>query len=153
MNILIDRKYKKSTYTIGNLYIDGKWFCNTMEDTDRGLDDSMNVSIINSIKQSSITAIPTGTYELTLNVVSPKYSKRAFYKTLCDGKVPRLLNVKGFEGILIHCGNTAEDSSGCILVGLNKVKGKVVESQDTFTRLYKLLKDASMKEPLTVTIK
>lgn len=153
MNILIDRKYKKSTYTIGNLYIDGKWFCNTMEDVDRGLDDSMNVSIINSIKQSSITAIPTGTYELTLNVASPKYSKRAFYKTLCDGKVPRLLNVKGFEGILIHCGNTAEDSSGCILVGLNKVKGKVVESQDTFTRLYKILKDASMKEPLTVTIK
>lgn len=153
MNILIDRKYKKDSYTIGNLYIDGVWFCNTMEDTDRGLTVSMDLNTIKSIKIPNNTAIPTGTYAVTLDVVSPKYSKRSFYKKLCNGKVPRLLDVKGFDGILIHCGNTHKDTSGCILVGINKVKGKVVESQDTFTRLYKILKDASMKEPLTVTIK
>lgn len=130
---------------MSNLYIDGKWFCNCLEDADRGLDNSMSEDMIRTIKKPSITAIPRGTYEITLDVVSPKYSKVQFYKDVCNGKVPRLKNVKGFDGILIHAGNTDKDSSGCLLVGQNKVKGQVVNSKETFKQLYKLLQDGKSK--------
>ena len=154
MEILIDRKWKKHSYTISNLYIDGKWFCNCLEDADRGLDNSMSEDMIRTLKKPSITAIPRGTYEITLDVVSPKYSKIQFYKDICNGKVPRLKNVKGFDGILIHAGNTDKDSSGCLLVGQNKVKGQVVNSKETFKQLYKLLQDGKSRgEKITVKIK
>ena len=145
MELLIDRKWKKQSYTISNLYINGEWFCNCLEDADRGLDNSMSEDMIRTLKKPSITAIPRGTYEITLDVVSPKYSKVQFYKDVCNGKVPRLKNVKGFDGILIHAGNTDRDSSGCLLVGQNKVKGQVVNSKETFKQLYKLLQDGKSK--------
>lgn len=141
MELIVDRKWKKQDYTISNLTIDGKWFCNVLEDTDRGLDNSMSLEVIKKLKKPSITAIPKGTYKITLDVVSPKFCNRTFYKQVCNGKLPRLLNVKGFEGILIHAGNTDKDSAGCLLVGLNTVKGKVTNSQDTFTKLYNVLKE------------
>lgn len=150
MKLTVERKYKKDTYTIGKLYIDGKYFCDTIEDKDRGLDDSMTVEEVKKIKKYGETAIPTGTYEIDMNTVSPKYSKNAFYKKTCDCKIPRLKNVKGFEGVLIHCGNTAEDSYGCILVGYNTVVGKVMNSRDTFTKFMDLIRDA---DNLTLTIK
>ena len=78
MEILVERKWKKPNYTIGVMSIDGKRFCETLEDTDRGLKDSMSVAEIKAIKKPKITAIPTGTYEVTLNVVSPKFSKYPF---------------------------------------------------------------------------
>ena len=102
MEILVDRKWKRETYTIGNMYIDGKWFSNTLEDKDRNLEDSMSLEQIKQLKKPNITAIPRGRYEVTLNVISPKFSKYPFYKSINEGKVPRLLNVKGFDGILIH---------------------------------------------------
>lgn len=153
MELIIDRKYKKQSYTISNLYIDSKWFCNVLEDADRGLDNSMSEDMIRTIKKPSITAIPRGTYDITLDVVSPKYSKVQFYKDVCNGKVPRLKNVKGFDGILIHAGNTDKDSSGCLLVGQNKVKGQVVNSKETFKQLYKLLQDGNSRgEKITIKI-
>ena len=153
MELVVDRKWKKDTYTISNLTIDGKWFCNILEDTDRGLDDSMSVAEIKKLKKPSITAIPRGTYKVTLDVVSPKYSTITFYKQVCNGKVPRLLNVKGFEGILIHAGNSSKDSAGCLLTGVNKVKGQVLNSRETFKELYKLLKDKHDKgEKITIKI-
>lgn len=153
MKLTIDRKYKKQSYTISNLYIDGKWFCNCLEDADRGLDNSMSEDMIRTLKKPSITAIPRGNYEITLDVVSPKYSKVQFYKDVCNGKVPRLKNVKGFDGILIHAGNTDKDSSGCLLVGQNKVKGQVVNSKETFKQLYKLLQDGKNRgEKITIKI-
>lgn len=153
MELLIDRKWKKQSYTISNLYIDGKWFCNCLEDADRGLDNSMSEDMIRMLKKPSITAIPRGTYEIILDVVSPKYSKVQFYKDVCNGKVPRLKNVKGFDGILIHAGNTDKDSSGCLLVGQNKVKGQVVNSKETFKQLYKLLQDGKSRgEKITIKI-
>ena len=130
---------------MSNLYINGEWFCNCLEDADRGLDNSMSEDMIRTLKKPSITAIPRGTYEITLDVISPKYSKVQFYKDICNGKVPRLKNVKGFDGILIHAGNTDKDSSGCLLVGQNKVKGQVVNSKETFKQLYKLLQDGKSK--------
>ena len=153
MELVVDRKWKKQNYTISNLTIDGKWFCNVLEDKDRNLDSSMSIAKIRELKKPLITAIPRGTYEITLDVISPKYCTNSFYKQVCNGKVPRLLNVKGFEGILIHAGNTDEDSAGCLLVGVNKVKGQVVNSRETFKELYKLLKDKHDKgEKITIKI-
>ena len=153
MELVIDRKWKKQDYTISNLTIDGKWFCNVLEDTDRELDDSMSITEIKKLKKPTITAIPRGTYEVTLDVVSPKYSTNTFYKQVCNGKIPRLLNVKGFDGILIHAGNSSKDSAGCLLVGVNKVKGQVINSKETFKELYKLLKDKHDKgEKITIKI-
>jgi hypothetical protein len=153
MELVVDRKWKKQGYTISNLTIDGKWFCNILEDTDRGLDDSMSIAEIRKLKKPSITAIPRGTYEVTLDVISPRFCTKPFYKQVCNSKLPRLLNVKGFEGILIHAGNTDKDSAGCLLVGLNTVKGKVTSSQDTFTKLYKALKEGRDRgEKITIKI-
>lgn len=151
MKLLLKRIAKKDTYTIGKLYIDEKFFCNTIEDKDRGLNQSMTLEQIKKIKVPNETAIPAGTYNVTLNVISPKYSKRDFYyKNANKGRVPRLLNVPGYEGVLIHCGNTASDSSGCILVGMNTKVGMVTDSKNTFIKLYKeLLKD---KNNITLTI-
>ena len=154
MKLVVDRKWKKQSYTISNLTIDGKWFCNVLEDADRGLDDSMSIAKIKELKKPSITAIPKGTYEITLDVISPKYRTNSFYKQVCNGKVPRLLNVKGFEGILIHAGNTDKDSAGCLLVGINLERGKVLKSQETFRKLYKMLSEAKLRgEYIQITIK
>ena len=148
MKLILERNYPKENYTIGNLYyIDEetnakKFICNTLEDTDRRLYDGMDVEQIKKLKVYAKTAIPTGTYQITLNVVSPKYVKRDYYKKVCGGKVPRLIGVKGFEGILIHIGNDEDDTAGCILVGQNKVKGKVINSTKTFEKLYKILLSA-----------
>lgn len=150
MEIVLNRKWKKPNYTIGTLSIDGKYFCEALEDTDRGLKDTMSTGEIKTIKKPHITAIPTGTYQVTLDVVSPKFGSRKFYKEVCNGKVPRLLNVKGFDGVLIHSGNKAEDTDGCILVGRNKIVGQVVNSQDTFRELYKIL--SSSKDKITIKI-
>lgn len=141
MELLLKRIARKANYTIGKLYINGTYFCDTLEDTDRGLDQSMDLQTILSKKKKGITAIPTGTYNVTLNVVSPKYSKRSAYN-FCQGKVPRLLDVPGYEGILIHIGNYPKDTEGCILVGENKQVGAVLNSTNTFKNLYsKLLED------------
>ena len=143
MELLVKRKWKKDTYTIGQLYIDGKYFCDTLEDKDRGLSDDMSVSDIMKQKRYGITAIPYGRYKVDMNTVSPKYQKRnAAYTRPYGHKMPRILNVKGYDGILIHPGNTANDTFGCLLVGKNTVVGKVMNSQATWKQLMdKLLKD------------
>lgn len=154
MNILVKRVAKRASYTIGKMYINGVYFCDTCEDTDRGLTQYMSLAEIKRKKIYSRTAIPTGTYNVTMNVVSPRFSKRDFYKKNCDGgRVPRLLNVPGFDGVLIHVGSTAADTNGCLLVGKNSQVGKVLNSTNTFLALYKKLKEASLKgEKITITI-
>nr|DAN48108.1 MAG TPA: Protein of unknown function (DUF2778) [Crassvirales sp.] len=155
MNIEVIRKHFKPSYTIGKLFINGEYFCDTLEDTDRGLTDTMTEEDILKVKVKGNTCIPYGKYEITLNIKSPKYSNFTKYKyaAFAEGKIPRLLNVKGFEGILIHAGNTADHTDGCILVGENKVKGQVINSQATWVNLYKLMKAANdKKEPITITI-
>ena len=150
MELVLERKWKKSDYTIGILLIDNKKFCEVIEDKDRGLKDSMTTEQIKLIKKPNMTAIPTGTYDVTLDVFSSKFGNIPFYKKICNGKLPRLLNVKGFEGILIHCGNTQLDTSGCLIVGENKVKGKVINSKITFEKLYNILKNS--KDKITIKI-
>lgn len=153
MKIKVERKWKKETYTIGRLYINGEFFCNTLEDTDRGLKQSDPITTIQKNKVYGETAIPTGKYKIEMNVVSPKYSAVKWYQDLCKGKMPRLLNVPCFEGVLIHPGNTPLDTFGCILVGENKVKGKLINSRETFKNLYKHLRTAAdNKEEITIEI-
>lgn len=153
MEILLTRRYKKQDYTIGELTIGGKFICSTMEDVDRGLDDGMPDWKIRNKKIPNVTAIPTGRYEVEMNVVSPRFSKYPFYMEVCQGKLPRLKNVKGFEGILLHCGVDHSNSSGCILLGLNKQKGKLTDSKETFKKVYTLMKEAHDKgETIYITI-
>lgn len=152
MEITLIRKYPKQTYTIGQLYINGKFFCNVLEDKNRNLYQGMSLEVIKEIKVYAETAIPYGRYRITLKIQSPKYSKRKQYAK-CNGYLPRLLDVPGFEGVLIHIGNTAKDSAGCLLVGLNTEKGKVLKSTETFWKLYEILKDAEDKgEQIWITI-
>lgn len=148
MKVLVDRKYKKDTYTISNVYVDGKWFCNVIEDKDRGLKQTDPLSTIKAKKVYAETAIPSGKYRITLDVVSPKFSANSYYYKVCKGRMPRLLNVPGYEGILIHCGTSALDSAGCLICGLNTVKGKVTSSRVYFERLYKLLDAANKRHEI-----
>lgn len=142
MEILVKRIAKKDTYTIGKMYLNGKYFCDVLEDKDRGLTQSMPLSKIKSIKVSNKTAIPTGAYKVIVNM-SPKFKRN----------LPRLLDVPGFDGILIHRGNSDKDTAGCILVGDNKVVGKVINSTGYEIKLVEMLtKVQDAKEEITITI-
>ncbi|MDR2651438.1 MAG: DUF5675 family protein [Prevotellaceae bacterium] len=144
MELTLKRIAKKEKYTIGRLYIDGKYFCDTLEDTDRGLNQDMQLEHIKKIKIAGETAIPAGVYEVDMNTVSPKYKDRAQYK-FCGGKLPRLVNVKGYTGILIHIGNYPKDTDGCILIGKNSVAGAVMDSTKTFNEFYPILRASADK--------
>lgn len=128
-------------YTIGKMYIDGDYFCDTLEDRVR--DINKNGKFDNGeVKVAGETAIPYGRYQVVVTM-SPRFKR----------ELPRLLNVPNFEGILIHRGNTDKDSSGCILVGENKVKGKVINSTPYEQKLVSILKDVQNKgEGIWITI-
>ncbi len=141
-SLTLHRSYRPAdgTYSIGHLYdADGNYICDTIEDTDRGLTQDMPLDTIRRIKVKSRTAIPRGTYRISLDVVSPKFSLKPYYRQFCAGRVPRLLNVPGFDGILIHRGMSERSSAGCIIVGMNTVRGRVTASQSCFERLYHLI--------------
>ncbi len=148
MKLLLKRIALRDTYTIGKLYIDNHYFCDTLEDKVRDLNKDGDLNDVGEGKVAGQTAIPYGTYKVTMDVQSPKFSQRASY-AWCKGYLPRLLNVPHFEGIMIHAGNTADHSSGCILCGENRVKGQVLNSMNTLKRLYDILKGA---DDITITI-
>ena len=153
MKLKVERRWPKVTYTIGRLYIDGIYYCNTLEDYDRGLRQSDPLRDIQRRKIAGETAIPKGTYEVQMNTTSPKYAGVAWYYNFCRGKMPRLKDVPGFDGILIHPGTTALDTKGCILVGKNTKVGKLTDSRACFQEVYKLMKSASDKgEKITIEI-
>lgn len=156
MEILLIRKYPQSNYTIGRLFIDGVLQCNTLEDTDRGLSDAMEESTIRNRKIYGKTAIPRGRYTIDMDTVSPKFSQKEFYMEVCQGKLPRLKNVKGFEGILIHVADGPKGADlleGCIGVGHNKKVGQLCDGKETFKKIYAMMKEAHEKgEPIYITI-
>lgn len=134
MKLRIERLWPKPNYTVGRLFVDGKFYCNTLEDTVRDLSKEKKVP--------GKTAIPYGIYKVVFNW-SPKFGRN----------LPRLLNVPAFDGILIHSGNTAEDSAGCILVGKNTAVGRLTESRYTSDKLNVLIEDAQRKgENITIEI-
>lgn len=141
MKLELERRFLGESYTIGSLSIDGKKFCDTLEDRVRDLNKN-GVFDGDEKKVYGETAIPYGTYDVVVDY-SPKFKR----------ELPRLQNVRHFEGILIHRGNTAEDSAGCILVGENKVKGKVINSTPYEKELVRILKEAQdRKEPIIIKI-
>jgi len=153
MHIRLERIYNCANYCIGHLYADKEFVCDTIEDTDRGLDESWSLEQIKKVKVQNKTAIPTGTYRVTINVVSPKFSKKDYYKKHDGGRLPRLLSVKGFEGILIHRGVNEKSSAGCLIVGYNKIKGAVVDSQRAYEKLYSIMKLNNGNITITITRK
>lgn len=140
MKIEVHRKYRKDGYTIGLLYINGKFLCNTLEDTDRGLTSIMSKEQIAAVKIKGKTAIPTGTYNVIMSY-SPRFGKQ----------MPLLCGVKGFEGIRIHSGNTAKDTEGCILCGKNTEKGKVTSSKAWTEVVYDYIR-SGLREGVTINI-
>src|SRR5512133_1213857 len=109
MRIVVHRSWRLPTYTIGRLLIDQSVFCDTLEDAVRDLVDKNHDGDYNDEGEGKIyggTAIPAGTYKITLEH-SPHFGR----------KLPYLHDVPGFSGILIHAGNSAADTKGCILVG------------------------------------
>jgi hypothetical protein len=149
MKLVLKRINNQDNYCEGKLYIDGIYQCDVIEDTDRGLTNEMSITEIQSKKVYGETAIPKGTYQITLDVVSPKFKDRS-WATFCEGKLPRLLDVPGFEGVLIHTGNEASNSLGCLLVGQKTKDGWISNSTQTFKNLYYKLKQAT--DQITITI-
>ena len=142
MEIRVKRIARKDGYTIGQMSLNNEYFCDTLEDTDRGLKSTMSVDEILAKKRKGITAIPTGKYDVILTF-SPRFKR----------VLPLLLNVKCYEGVRIHAGNTAEDTEGCLLVGENKERGKVINSRATLERLMSLLLECEKrKEKMSIII-
>jgi len=133
MKIQLKRCYFAPTYTIGTIYIDGERFCDTLEDKNRDANHNGRFDG-DEVKVKHETAIPFGTYKVII-AKSPRF----------DRDLPRLLDVPNFDGVLIHRGNTPEDTSGCILIGENKVKGKVINSTPYELELVKRCKAALAK--------
>ena len=119
---------------MGRLSLDGHLLCDTLEPPSHGLTSATVPKTIRDIKRLGRTAIPVGVYRLILGY-SPRFSPRPFYRAYGRGLVPRLQNVSGFEGVLIHCGNTVVDTCGCILVGRRADSSTLVQSQKTYDRL------------------
>ena len=140
MKIVLKRIALRDTYTIGKLYIDDKYICDTVEDKVRDINKN-GVFDNGEKKVYGETAIPYGTYE-----VKWTYSNR-FKKYM-----PEILNVPNFSGIRIHSGNTAADSLGCIIVGENKVVGKVLNSRATVNKLYPIIEKGCKEGKVTITI-
>jgi len=122
--INITRTARKEGYTIGRLCIDGEYFCDTMEPRDS--------TFFGERFRLGHSAIPIGIYTLSMNIISPKFGK----------KMPRIIDCKESMNILIHQGNTPQDTQGCILVGRNTVKGQLTSSLRTFNRLKEILDKA-----------
>lgn len=138
MKLTLKRIVLKPTYTIGKLYIDDNYFCDTLEDTVR--DINKDGEFDNGEKKiKGKTAIPYGMYEITTSVVSPRFKDRVWAKPY-GGKIPRLINVPSFDGVLMHPGSSAADTSGCLLVGKNTIVGRLTDSQKTFHALMQKIK-------------
>lgn len=140
MRLTLKRIANRPTYCIGKLYINGKYFADVLEDTDRGLDSTMTEEDIKKIKVKGETAIPTGIYKIILNY-SPKFKK----------VMPLITNVKGYSGVRIHTGNSAKDTEGCLLVGKNTIVGRLTESRKMYDALFKRLQQKGSND-ITIEI-
>lgn len=142
MKLKLERLYLKYTYTIGKLYIDDKYFCDTVEDKVRDLNKDGDLNDLGETKVYGETAIPYGTYEVEVTY-SPKFKR----------ELPLIKNVPHFEGIRIHKGNYAANSSGCVITGENKIKGGVINSTPYEIKITSLIKEAQNKgEKITIEI-
>lgn len=141
MKLTLKRIALRPTYTIGKLYIDDAYFCDTLEDTVRDTNKSGKFDN-GEQKIKGKTAIPYGTYEIKWTY-SPRFKKYT----------PQLMNVPSFEGIRVHAGNTSADTEGCLILGENKQVGKVLNSRATINKFYPIIKEACSKGKVTIEIK
>lgn len=142
MEIQVNRIARKDGYTIGRMSLNGVYFCDTLEDTDRGLNSTMPLDEILAKKVKAQTAIPTGKYDVILTF-SPRFKR----------VLPLLLNVPGYQYIRVHNGNRPDSTEGCLLVGENKAKGQVLNSRATLEKLMSVLLDCEKrKEKISITI-
>lgn len=141
MKLTLKRIALRPTYTIGKLYIDDVYFCDTIEDTVRDTNKSGKFDN-GEQKIKGKTAIPYGTYEIKWTY-SPRFKKYT----------PQMMNVPSFEGIRIHSGNTSADTEGCLILGKNKQVGKVLNSRATINKFYPIIKEACSNGKVTIEIK
>lgn len=141
MKLKLKRIALRPTYTIGKLYIDDAYFCDTLEDTVRDTNKSGKFDN-GEQKIKGKTAIPYGTYEIKWTY-SPRFKKYT----------PQLMNVPSFEGIRVHAGNTSADTEGCLILGENKQVGKVLNSRATINKFYPIIKEACSNGKVTIEIK
>ena len=141
MELILKRIARKEDYTIGHLMVDGKFFADALEDTDRGLTQKMSLSTLLQKKIHSKTAIPTGRYQIVWT-----------YSNHFGKSMPLLMNVPGYAGVRIHSGNSAKDTEGCILVGKNDKIGWISQSREYISKLYPIIEAACKKEKVYITI-
>lgn len=141
MKLTLKRIALRPTYTIGKLYIDDAYFCDTLEDTVRDTNKSGKFDN-GEQKIKGKTAIPYGTYEIKWTY-SPRFKKYT----------PQLMSVPSFEGIRVHAGNTSADTEGCLILGENKQVGKVLNSRATINKFYPIIKEACSNGKVTIEIK
>lgn len=141
MKLTLKRIALRSTYTIGKLYVDDEYFCDTLEDTVRDTNKSGKFDN-GEQKIKGKTAIPYGTYEIKWTY-SPRFKKYT----------PQLMNVPSFEGIRVHAGNTSADTEGCLILGENKQVGRVLNSRATINKFYPIIKKACSNGKVTIEIK
>jgi Family of unknown function (DUF5675) len=121
MDIQITRVILTPSSTIGELSLDGMFFCYTLEDATRPP----------GVKLPGATSIPYGSYKVIID-----------HSTRFNKDMPHILNVPGFEGIRIHCGNTDKDTEGCILLGREYTDNAILYSRDAFNAFFDRLKEA-----------
>lgn len=142
MKLLLKRRYLGEEYTIGSLFIDGEYLCDTIEDKVRDYNKDGDLEDAGETKVWGQTAIPYGRYPVQLTM-SPKFKR----------VLPLVKDVRHFEGIRFHRGNTAGDSHGCILPGENKKKGQVINSTKWEMRLIeKILEAVTRGDQVSLTI-
>lgn len=133
MKLLLVRDAYTLQSTLGKLYVDGNYQCETLEDCDRQLETGGD-------KVQDDTAIPRGTYKVTID-----------FSTRFGKDMPHVLDVPQFTGIRFHPGNSAYDTHGCVLVGLRRGSDYVSQSVVAFTQLYVKL-DAAIEANKEVTL-
>lgn len=121
MRITLTRIDRDNDATIGQLEIDGEFVCYTCEDVVRP----------DGIKIPGKTAIPAGTYPVQITW-SPRFQQ----------DMPLLVGVPNFSGVRIHPGNTALDSEGCILPGMERSGDTVLRSKQAYLTIFREIKEA-----------
>ena len=132
MNLTLHRTECGKVCTIGELMVDGKHECWTLEDVVRA----------DGVKIAGETAIPAGVYAVDITY-SPRFKR----------DLPLLIGVENFVGIRIHPGNTASDTEGCILVGQGRGQNCILSSRAAFDVLFPKLKAAKQRgDKITLTV-
>lgn len=142
MEIEVIRRHLKEHYTIGKMFVDKDPFCETLEDVVRDLSDYNHDGDFNDPGEGKIygeTAIPAGRY-LVIVTWSPKFEKR----------LPELFKVPGFQNIRIHAGTNARHTKGCILVGENRQRGRLVNGPYYQTRLVQMIDESEGDTYITI---